>query len=114
MPPLKNNSIAQLLDVEVGFNCTPDLPQLRYGGPHYVFLWDTLRLNSRPDLKKMLDLEAPKDVKIESFSSLLCALCIPVVNIAENNKDGKGYYLMSPGDWRSDLNEMHRQIFKDA
>lgn len=112
--PKYSHTIQQAMDVEIGFNCTPDLPQLRYGGPHMVFMWDSLRLNSRPDLMKNLGLEATKDVMIESFSSLLCARTIPVVNIAENNKNGKGYYLMSPGDWRDDLNDTHKSIFADA
>ena len=46
-----NLKVQELIDEDTSFGCTPDLPQLRYGGVTNVFLYDNMMDNIQQRIK---------------------------------------------------------------
>jgi|TARA_R110000851_G_scaffold66423_2_gene150241 hypothetical protein len=95
-------SLARLLDEDVWFSCTPDLPKLRYDKEIPVFIWDELK-----SYKKMEDMEGltNKDVTTVSYLVRTQNKHLPFLNMAPDKATRQDMLLPSNHLWNTYLKE---------
>lgn len=94
--------IEKAIDNAVQFNCTPDLPSLRFSGPQMVFLWDDM--GSSVSLKDKLGLDRPKDFDCISATASTSRGWVPVKNRLDSNSTYR-YSLFIEPDWFEHMDE---------
>jgi len=96
-------SLARLLDEDVWFSCTPDLPQLRYVSTIPVFIWDELK--SYKTVGKAAGI-LDKDMKVVSYLSRTKEKHLPFINMAPEKATRQDMLLPSNNAWNTYLDEM--------
>jgi hypothetical protein len=96
-------SLARLIDEDVWFSCTPDLPQLRYAQTIPVFIWDELK--SYKTIEKTLGL-TDEDVKVVSYLSRSEEKHLPFINMAPDKATRQDMLLPANNLWNTYLEDI--------
>lgn len=93
-------SLARLLDEDVWFSCTPDLPQLRYAETIPVFIWDELK--TYKTVGKAVGIH-DKDMKVASYLVRSKEKYLPFINMAPDKATRQDMILPSNNAWNTYL-----------
>jgi hypothetical protein len=76
-PEVDSRSLIKTVMEDVWFNHTPDVAQLRYAGPQYVFVWDHMQDSGA---REKLGISSKTDCRVDYWSATTVRQYVPFVN----------------------------------